>query len=405
MQGQSVLISGAGIAGPALAAWLHAADFRPVLVERSTSPRAGGYVIDFWGLGYDIAQRMGLLPDINRLGYHLRAVRILDAHGKTVSGFDARVMSELTGGRFVTIARSDLARILLDRRGASTEVIFGDEIVGLQQDAGGVDVNFRHASPRRFDLAIGADGLHSGVRRITFGADETFEKKLGYVAAAFEISGYRPREEETYVIYAQPGRMVGRFALHEDRTLILFVLNAEQNMNLATFDLSAQKEFLRARFAADAWEMPRILRHLSDSTDLYFDRVSQIRMERWSSGRVALLGDAAACISLTGGQGSALAIIAAYILAGELARSAPDYARAFGAYEARLRNFIAAKQRGAERFAAAFAPKTQTGLWFRNTVLRATAIPGVARLALSRDITDRLELPHYDWSRPISPNQ
>jgi 2-polyprenyl-6-methoxyphenol hydroxylase-like FAD-dependent oxidoreductase len=303
MQGQSVLISGAGIAGPALAAWLHAADFRPVLVERSSSPRPGGYVIDFWGLGYVIAQRMGLLSEINRLGYHLRALRIVDARGKTVSGFDARVMSELTGGRFVTIARSDLARVLLDHSGASTEVIFGDEIVALQQDAGGVDVNFLHASPRRFDLVIGADGLHSGVRRSVFGPDARFEKKLGYVAAAFEISGYRPREQETYVIYAQPGRMVGRFALHEDRTLILFVLSAEQNMDLATLDLSAQKQFLRARFGADAWELPRILCELTDSTDLYFDRVSQIRMERWSSGRVALLGDAAACISLTGGQG------------------------------------------------------------------------------------------------------
>jgi 2-polyprenyl-6-methoxyphenol hydroxylase-like FAD-dependent oxidoreductase len=404
MQGQSVLISGAGIAGPALAAWLHAADFRPVLVERSSSPRPGGYVIDFWGLGYVIAQRMGLLSEINRLGYHLRALRIVDARGKTVSGFDARVMSELTGGRFVTIARSDLARVLLDHSGASTEVIFGDEIVALQQDAGGVDVNFLHASPRRFDLVIGADGLHSGVRRSVFGPDARFEKKLGYVAAAFEISGYRPREQETYVIYAQPGRMVGRFALHEDRTLILFVLSAEQNMDLATLDLSAQKQFLRARFGADAWELPRILCELTDSTDLYFDRVSQIRMERWSSGRVALLGDAAACISLTGGQGSALAIIAAYILAGELARSAPDYASAFHAYEDRLRKFIAAKQRGAERFAAAFAPKTRSGLWFRNTVLRATAIPGVARLSLSRDITDRLELPQYVWSGPISRN-
>jgi 2-polyprenyl-6-methoxyphenol hydroxylase-like FAD-dependent oxidoreductase len=404
MQGRSVLISGAGIAGPALAAWLHAGDFRPVLVERSTSPRAGGYVIDFWGLGYDIAERMGLLPGLNRLGYHFRALRVVDARGKTVSGFDARVLSELTGDRLVTIARSDLARILLDHRGASTEVIFGDEIVGLQQDAGGVDVSFRHASPRRFDLVIGADGLHSGVRRIVFGPDEAFEKKLGYVAAAFEISGYRPREEETYVMYAQPGRMVGRFALNEDRTLILFVL-AEQNMEVATLDLSTQKQFLRARFGADAWELPRILRELADSTDLYFDRVSQIRMQRWSSGRVALLGDAAACISLTGGQGSALAIIAAYILAGELARSAPDYASAFSAYEDRLRNFIEAKQRGAERFAAAFAPKTRTGLWFRNTVLRATAIPGVAKLALSRDITDRLELPQYAWSRPTSPNE
>jgi 2-polyprenyl-6-methoxyphenol hydroxylase-like FAD-dependent oxidoreductase len=398
MQGKSILISGAGIAGPTLAVWLQAANFQPVLLEKAPSPRTGGYVIDFWGLGYDIAERMGLLPEINRLGYHMRELRIVDTRGKAVSGFGTRIISELTGGRFITVARSDLARLLLEHIGASTEVIFGDEIVGLQQDASGVRVAFRRGSPRRFDLVIGADGLHSAVRRIAFGPDVTFEKDLGYVAAAFEVTGYRPRDEETYVLYAQPGRMVGRFALHNERTLFLFVLTAEQTVKQATLELSAQKQFLRDRFAADAWELPQILRALTDSTDLYFDRVSQIRMERWSSDRVALLGDAAACISLTGGQGSALAIIAAYILAGELARSASDYRSAFCAYENRLRTFIAAKQRGAERFAAAFAPKTPAGLWFRNAVLRAAAIPGVARLALSRDITDRLELPKYDWS-------
>jgi 2-polyprenyl-6-methoxyphenol hydroxylase-like FAD-dependent oxidoreductase len=396
---RSILISGAGIAGPTLAAWLKAASFQPVLVEKTPSPRAGGYVIDFWGLGYDIAERMGLLPDIDRLGYHMRELRIIDARGRTVSGIGTRIMRELAGGRFITVARSDLARLLLEHSSESTEVIFGDEIAGLQQDASGVQVTFRGGSPRRFDLVIGADGLHSAVRRLAFGPDVIFEKNLGYIAAAFEVAGYQPRDEETYIMYSQPGRMVARFTLHRDRTLFLFVLTAEQNVNPATLDLSAQKQFLRDRFAADAWELPRILDALTGSSDLYFDQVSQIRMDRWSSGRVALLGDAAACISLTGGQGSALAIIAAYILAGELARSSTDYGSAFRAYEDRLRAFIAAKQRGAERFAAAFAPRTATGLWFRNAVLRAAAIPGVARLALSRDITDRLELPEYDWPR------
>ncbi len=154
---------------------------------------------------------------------------------------------------------------------------------------------------------------------------------------------------------------------------------------------------LREKYGDGKWECPRILDELDRTHELYFDRVSLIKMERWSRGRVALVGDAAFCVSLVAGQGSALAMISAYVLAGELANAGGRHEQAFDKYEAFLRAYIDTKQRGAERFAAVFAPKTHWGLWFRNHVIKAFAIPGLARFAVGRDIIDTLQLPDYPW--------
>jgi 2-polyprenyl-6-methoxyphenol hydroxylase-like FAD-dependent oxidoreductase len=392
---KTVLISGAGIAGPTLAFWLKAAGFEPTLIERAPELRDGGYVIDFWGLGYDIAERMGLEAAVNRVGYHVREMRVVNDRGVRVAGFGVDVFRELTGGRYVTLARSDLSRLLFETIEETTEIVFGDEIVGLEDEADGVQVRFKHAGERKFDLVVGADGLHSPVRRLTFGPQDEFEKHLGYVVAAFEVDGYRPRDEDIYVMYGRPGSMLGRFTLHDNRTLFLFVLTADKESLPDTPD--KQKAMLRARYGDGDWECRQILTELDRTHELYFDRVSQIRMEHWSRGRIALIGDAAFCVSLLAGQGSALAMISAYVLAGELGKANGRPGEAFANYEAVLRTYIAKKQRGAEHFAGAFAPKTRWGLWFRNAVISAFAIPGLAKRVIGKDIVDTLELPDYDW--------
>jgi 2-polyprenyl-6-methoxyphenol hydroxylase-like FAD-dependent oxidoreductase len=390
---RTVLISGAGIAGPTLAFWLKAAGFEPTLVERSPAPRAGGYVIDFWGLGYDIAERMGLIGAIARGGYRAQELRVVDDAGRRVAGFGTRVFEELTGGRYVTLERSLLSRLLYEKVEGRVETIFGDEIVALREQQDGVVVELKQAGARRFDLLIGADGLHSAVRQLAFGPQAQFEKYLGYKIAAFQLRGYRPRDEGIYVIYNQPGRMAGRFALRDDLTLFLLVFAAPDAALPASLD--AQKAMLREVYGPAQWECPHTLQELDRADELYLDRVSQIRMQNWSRGRVALIGDAAFCVSLLAGQGSALAIIAAYVLAGELAGARGDFSRAFARYEALLRDFVAGKQRGAERFAGAFAPKTRMGLIFRNQLVKAFAAPGLSRLVVGRDIIDRLPLPDY----------
>ncbi|WP_409188182.1 FAD-dependent monooxygenase [Bradyrhizobium sp. RDM4] len=166
----------AGIAGPTLAFWLKAAGYEPTLVERAPAPRSGGYVIDFWGLGYDIAERMALTPAITAAGYHAQEMRIVGDDGRRIAGFGTTVFDELTAGRYVTLARSDLSRLLLEKISGSTEVIFDDEIVGIDEQSDGVRVQLRRGGQRRYDLVVGADGLHSAVRRLMFGPQESFEK-------------------------------------------------------------------------------------------------------------------------------------------------------------------------------------------------------------------------------------
>jgi 2-polyprenyl-6-methoxyphenol hydroxylase-like FAD-dependent oxidoreductase len=199
-------------------------------------------------------------------------------------------------------------------------------------------------------------------------------------------------------MYNEPGRMVGRVSLRDDRTLFLLVF--VEDIETPIHDLPAQKRLVQSKFGDSRWECASILDALDDAPELYFDRVSQIRMEHWSCGRVALVGDAAYCVSLLAGQGSALAMTGAYILAGELSKAAGQHDIAFVNYEKFLRSFVEKKQRGAERFASAFAPKTRLGLFFRNQVIRAAAIPGFARLTFGRDIIDTLQLPDYQWPRP-----
>ncbi len=377
MAAKTVLISGAGIAGPTFAYWLNAAGFETTIVERAPQLRTGGYVIDFWGLGYDIAERMGLAAGLGSVGYHICEFRVVGDKGQRVAGFGTKAFDALTGGRFITLRRSDLSQLLFEAASPSTEVLFDDEIVSLREQADSVRVRFRVAGERDFGLVVGADGLSSNVRRLAFGPQAQFEKPLGYSVAAFEIQGYRPRDEDVYVIHNEPGRMVGRVALRDDQTLFLFVF-ADDDPRPSPHDLAAQRRILRATFGSARWECAKILDCLDDVTELYFDRVSQIKMDRWSNGRVALVGDAAFCVSLLAGQGSALAMTAAYALGGELAKADGDYHAAFRAYEGLLRPFIAKKQRGAERFSGAFAPRTGWGLLLRNQVVKACAIPAVA---------------------------
>jgi 2-polyprenyl-6-methoxyphenol hydroxylase-like FAD-dependent oxidoreductase len=392
MQKNTVLVCGAGIAGPTLAYWLKRNGFTPTIMERAPALRSSGYIIDFWGLGYDIAEKMDLLPQLLNEGYHVKELRIVDGRGRRISGFGIKVFDELTAGRFVSLRRSDLSRLIFAKIADDCEVLFDDSIKTIDQEKHGPRVTFERGKERRFDLVIGADGLHSTVRRIAFGPQQKYEKYLGYTVAAFEVSGYLPRDEDVYLIYEQPGRQIGRFAMRGDRTLFLFVL--AHDLRSYPQSVSAQKALLREAFGNDEWELPQILSALDNCTELYFDRVSQIRMNAWTRGRVGLIGDAAFCVSLLAGQGSALAMTAAYVLAEELRKANGDYEAAFRRYEELLHPYILGKQNAAVRFASSFAPKTRLGLTIRHFVMNMFRMPMIAKFAIGRDlVADQLKLP------------
>jgi 2-polyprenyl-6-methoxyphenol hydroxylase-like FAD-dependent oxidoreductase len=400
----SVLISGIGIAGPTLAYWLSVYGIKSTLVERAPRLRTGGYAVDFWGVGFDVAERMGILPEIRRDGYNIQELRIVDRHGRRIGGFAVDVLRNALHDRYVTIARSDLARDIYRKVEGRCETIFGDSITEIEAHGDGVEVAFEHAPSRHFQVVIGADGLHSIVRRLTFGDENRFEKFLGYSVAAFEVTGYRPRDQDIYINYSVPGKQVGRLSLRDDRTLFLFVFADEGDRLTGLNDTGAQKEVLRSEFGDLGWECPRILAAMESCEELYFDRISQIRMDHWSKGRVGLVGDAAFCPSLLAGQGSSLAMAAAYVLAGELGLTGRSTEQALESYEQRLRSFLLTKQKAATKFAAAFTPRTRWGLFLRNQITKAFAIPFVAKMTMGNALRDRIQLPDYPRIPPRSAN-
>jgi 2-polyprenyl-6-methoxyphenol hydroxylase-like FAD-dependent oxidoreductase len=398
-----VLISGAGIAGPALAFWLQRFGHEATIVERSPNLRTGGYIIDFWGVGYEVAEKMGLGPKLKEVGYKVDEVRVVRRDGKRVSGFPVEGFVGGDLSHFTSIPRGDLASLIYEKLDGRVETLFGDSIVSMQQTASWVDVTFEHAAPRRYDLVVGADGLHSNVRMLEFGPESEFEKYLGYKAAAFSVHGYPHRDELAYVMYTQVHQQVGRFTMRDGRTMFIFIFTDEERDRGEAHDVQAQKAMLRARFGDSGWECPEILDALDRAEELYYDRVSQIKMpDSWSKGRVALLGDAAYCVSLLAGQGSALAMAGAYILAGELSRAGDDHEKAFRVYHDRFASFAAEKQKGALRFAGFFVPKSKLQLFIRNQAMKLLRVPWLGKRFASSDIVDRIELPDYDLAQGAS---
>ena len=390
-----IAIQGAGIAGPTLAWWLGRSGHEVLLVEKAPQLRRGGYVIDFWGIGYDIADKMGLLPSIRAHGYPVTEVRLVDRSGRTNGGFGVDIFRRLTGDRFTSLRRSDLAATIYAALDGSVETIFGDSVAAIDDGPRRVRLAFEHSAPREFDLVVGADGLHSRIRELAFGRDVQFEVSLGYHVAAFEVDGYRPRDELVYVSHAVPGRQLSRFAMLGDKTLFLFVFG-DEHLPVDSARGEAEPRAILARvFDGVGWEAPDILAAMASAGEIYFDRVSQIRIDRWTRGRTALIGDAAAAVSLLAGEGTGLAMAAAYVLAGELASAGDDHATAFARYEERLRPLLKRKQKSAATFASSFAPKTALGIALRNRVTRLLRIPAVADLVIGRALRDPVELPDY----------
>jgi 2-polyprenyl-6-methoxyphenol hydroxylase-like FAD-dependent oxidoreductase len=399
IQQKTVLVSGCGIAGPALAYWLLRNGYKPSIVEKAPEFRSGGYIVDFWGVGFDVAEKMGLLPKLREAGYTNDNIVFVRRDGRIRSSFGGAPMRRALGDRFLSIRRGDLARIVYDSVKDDVETSFDDEIDSLVQLADRTLVTFKSGEAREYDLVIGAGGLHSGVRAHAFPSGDRAERYLGYYAAVFVAQGYSKRDEHTYLSFASPGRQASRFSLRDGRTGFLFVF-AQQDRLPSLWDIEAQKALLIHTFSSDGWtEWPEIERHLRAANEIYFHAVSQVEMPAWSSGRVALVGDAAYCPSLLAGEGSAFAMAGAYILAGELGRAEGNYQIAFERYEQAFRPFIERKQKSARAFASSFTPATSFGLVIRDVVLHLTAIPTVADYLMRKFVSDQFVLPDYGAAR------
>ncbi len=387
-----IAIVGAGIAGPTLAYWLWRHGHEPTLIEKAPCLRTGGYAVDFWGGGYAVAERMGLTAELHAAGYAVQEVRLVDRNSRKVGGFSAESFRRKFDGRFVTVPRGDLAAIIYRSIDDHAEAIFGESVSAIEQHDSGVQVTFESGGPRQFDLLVGAGGIHSPVRDLVFGPQSQWEFDLGYRVAAFEAEGYQVRDELVYVAHTMPGRMIARFAMRGEKTMFLFVFTPDYMSGPDPQNVSQAKTTLHQVFGDTGWECPEILRKLDATSDVYFDRVSQIVMDHWSDGRVALIGDAAAAVSLLAGEGTGLAMVQAYILAAELNRAGANHQDAFHRYERRLRPIVEARQRSARGFAKMFAPKTALGVWTRNRASKLLGIPLLSDWAIRSEFHDDLAL-------------
>ncbi len=379
---RTVLISGSGIAGPTLAYWLIRNGFRVTLVERAQGLRSSGSPVDVRGPAVPVAERMGVMPELRAAATRVTTLTFLNGSGRRVGRVDLAAIARAGGSREVELPRGDLARILAGTVRDDAEFLFDDTITAIDQDPCGVNVTFDRAAPRRFDLVIGADGLHSAVRRIAFGPEAGFVRHMGVYVGGLTLDepmAGLPGGDREVLIYNRPGRAV---AIHPSngRAVAAFMYRSPAVPGFDHRDMRQHRDLLSAAYAGASWVVPRLLDQVRATDDLYFDSVGQVRLPSWCSGRVALLGDAAACVSLFG-EGSSLAIAGAATLAEAIAASPDDHAAAFAAYEARHRLLVAPKQANAGLAASLLIPATKAGIVTRNLATRLWPLVAVAQWA------------------------
>ena len=282
MRNQTVLISGAGIAGPTLAYWLARHGFRPTVVERATALRSSGSPVDVRGPAVDVAEQMGVMPRIRDAATDVTGMRFVNAAGRRVGRVNLRALQQAAGSREVELPRGDLASILSQASRDHAEFLFHDAIVALRQDEHGVSVTFDRAQPRRFDLVIGADGLHSAVRRLAFGPESDFAHHMGLYVATMRLGGLDGQDGlveggREVIMYNAPGRAV---AIHPSRgdALAFFAFQRPAAPGFDYRDPAQHKRLLTAAFQGGGWRVPELLKRVQAADDLYFDSVSQVRV-------------------------------------------------------------------------------------------------------------------------------
>ncbi|MEU0490242.1 FAD-dependent monooxygenase [Nocardiopsis sp. NPDC006139] len=373
------VIAGAGIAGLALARRLAHHDWRVTVVERAPGPRPQGYMIDFFGPGYDAARIMGLLPRLRELGHDFSEAVLVDERGRRRASVGFQRFAEALGGSVVSLMRPDLELALRESLPAGVDLVYGTALTGVEERPDGVAARLSDGRVLEADLLAGADGIHSTVRSLVFGPEEDYLHHLGFHTGAFvfEDAALHARTRQRFLLTDSLGAQMGFYAL-EGAEVAVFTVHRTRDTTLP----EDPRRALREACAGLGWEVPRALELCPEPAQVYYDHVAQVRMDSWSRGRVVLLGDACQAVSLLAGQGASMGVGGAFVLAEELA-GAPTLREGLERYEARWRPVVEERQRAALTGTSWFLPDTALRLRLRRLVLRLSALPGVDRLVAS----------------------
>ncbi|MEV0151001.1 MULTISPECIES: FAD-dependent monooxygenase [unclassified Nonomuraea] len=333
-----VLISGAGVAGMSLAYWLHRQGYAVTVVERAAALRGTGYAVDFRGDAIGVLDRMGLLSQMRDHATGMGAITLVDGDGKPTGELPAE-----TFAGDLEVLKPDVTRILHSITADDVSYVFDDSITAIDQDEDGVSVEFEKAAGGRFDLVIGADGVYSNVRRHVFGPHRDFVQHLGMSGVGY-TTGNRLGLRRQGLLYSAPGRAVYVFSSSDPDRMTVSLSFATESPDIDRLDRDTQERLVRERLAGEGWEVPRLLEEMRLAPDFFFSSACQIVMDRWSHGRVVLVGDAGYCAAPTAGMGTSQALIGAHLLATRLAETAGGHTVAFPAYERELRPYVTENQ-------------------------------------------------------------
>lgn len=374
----TVLISGAGIAGLTLASWLDAYGFAPTLIDKRSHLDDQGYMIDFYGSGFDVAEKMGLLGALRARHYSIPTLTFVGRTGRREAVLNVEAFRKTLGGRHFNFMRGDLEAVLLGHLGARVPLHLATSVARLEPTPEAVNVTFAGGREASFDLVVGADGVHSRVRQLLWGDAAQFAHDLGYTVACGVIDNILD-DPHAFYSHRAPGRQASVYAIRGGKLATFFIFRSPKS------DVRTRAEqFAALERACEGmgWMVPELLEHTERSPEFYFDRVTQIRLSTWHRGRVVLVGDACQCLTLVAGQGASMAMAGAYLLADALATADGAFETALQAYQARLEPEIRQRQRQAETLARSFVPASALAIWFQNLYLRVAFLPGFRRLFL-----------------------
>jgi 2-polyprenyl-6-methoxyphenol hydroxylase-like FAD-dependent oxidoreductase len=400
-----VLVSGASIAGPVLAYWLTRSGVDVTVVERApTLRKTGGHAVDLFRPSMEISAKMGVLPRIEALATGTDTMTVLREGRRRPIRVDLTKLTGAASDQHVEIMRDDLSEVYYDAGRDDVEYVFGDSITAISPDG---EVTFEHAPPRRFDIVVGADGLHSNVRRLVFGDEAGLTQFIGGYLAVVSAPKAMARHNEM-LGHLGVGRLVAVYtADHLDDARIVFMFRSKQELEYDHRDALRQKELLRDAFAGMHPQVDGWLSEIDRTPAFYFDAISQLQLNEWSRGRVTLVGDAGYCPGPAVGGSTSLAVIGAYVLAGELAQAGGDHERAFAAYQRQMAESVSRSRAFARGAAKTIIPGSRAAVWALSRGLQLVSLlPASLTTALAKRNTkgvrmyDSMRVP--DYTTPVA---